>query len=511
MARAYSAPRSVMGAARRWTAVLVWGFGSAAGAQQASSAQQQAESPPPDLRQLTLRQAVDLAQKQGYASRAALATREAARGRDRAFGARMLPQVSLTGTAPKYSSEIKEAPQPNGLSIFTPVQATTANAGLSITQKLPLTGGTFSVTSALQRNELTTGGEQPVLSWASNPVIVSLEQPIFRPNKLRWDSREQAASLDLSERQYLEAREVVALQTTNAYFDFYVAKKSLENASTNAAVNDTLYTLNKGRLEVGKIGENDLLQSELALLRSRSALENAQLEYQRAMAAFRLTLNVAPAAEVDLAVGGEIPQLTPDTAVAVAQALKNRAVISDFELQTIQARHQIADAKLLGGPGATVTASMGFNQTAPDVDLAYQNLLQKKTFEVGVSIPLIQWGARSGDVQAAVANQRRVQANAAASREQVAQDARFSALQLVQATRNVALSAKADTVAQKRFEVAYNRYVIGRIGIDNLYIAQNEKDQAVNQYLQGLRGYWSAFYRLRQVTLFDFERGAPIQ
>ena len=73
------------------------------------------------------------------------------------------------------------------------------------------------------------------------------------------------------------------------------------------------------------------------------------------------------------------------------------------------------------------------------------------------------------------------------------------------------MSAKADTVAQKRYEVAYNRYVISRITIDNLYIAQNEKDQAVSQYVTALRNYWLAYYRLRQTTLYDFERGAPIQ
>jgi len=73
------------------------------------------------------------------------------------------------------------------------------------------------------------------------------------------------------------------------------------------------------------------------------------------------------------------------------------------------------------------------------------------------------------------------------------------------------LVAKADSVAAKRFEVAYNRYVIGRITIDNLYIAQAEKDQAVLQYVQGLRGYWAAVYRLRRTTLFDFVAGRPIR
>ncbi|MEB3323538.1 MAG: TolC family protein, partial [Synechococcaceae cyanobacterium] len=58
--------------------------------------------------------------------------------------------------------------------------------------------------------------------------------------------------------------------------------------------------------------------------------------------------------------------------------------------------------------------------------------------------------------------------------------------------------------------VAYNRYVIGRISIDNLYIAQREKDQAKAQYVQALYGYWRAYYDLRRVTLYDFEQDAPI-
>jgi outer membrane protein TolC len=468
--------------------------GSAAGAQQ----------------QLTLQQAVEMAQKQGYQARAAVATRDAARAHDHAFGARLLPQLSLAGNAPVYEKFISAVIQPDGSTNFTPVQQTTANASMTIAQKLPFTGGTFSITSALQRYEQNFAGQQ-TMTWTSSPVTFRLEQPVLRPNAIRWDNREQDIRLDLSERQYLEAREGIALQTTNAFFDFYIAKKTLDNATANAAVNDTLYTLNKGRLEVGKIGENDLLQSELALLRSRSALENARLEYERSLAAFRLALNLAPGTPLDVSVPAGIPQLRPDTTIAVTQALKNRAQLSDLELQSVQARRRVAEAKLTNGPGATLVASVGFNQTAPDVNLAYQDLLQAQRFSLGVNVPLFQWGARGADIQAALADQKRVDATSRASREQIAQDAHFGALQLTQATRNVALSAKADTVAQKRFEVAYNRYVIGRIGIDNLYIAQNEKDQAVNQYLQALRNYWTAYYRLRQTTLFDFESGSAIR
>lgn len=462
--------------------------------------------------QITLERSIELAQKHGYASLAATAARDAARGHARAFGARNLPQLSLVATAPRYEKTIVPVIQPDGSTKFTPVQATTADAGLMIGQRLPFTGGKLSVTSSLQRYERTGGTTTAQgLTWTSSPVTFTIEQPVLRANLMRWDNREQEIRVDASERQFLEARESIALQTSNAFFDLYMARRVLENAAKNAATNDTLYTLNKGRFEIGKIGENDLLQSELALLRSRAALDNAKLDFDRAVAAFRLAVNLEPKTPIEVTIPSIIPEIDADTGMAVAQALRNRAQISDLELQAVQAKRSIAEARFDNGMGATVNASVGFNQTAPDVNLAYQDLLQSQKFTLFVSIPVIQWGARSGAVEAARADQRRVEATSKASREQIAQEAHFAALGLAQARRNLALSAKADTVAQKRFEVAYNRYVIGRIGIDNLYIAQNEKDQAVTQYMQALRSYWGAYYRLRQVTLFDFENGVPIR
>ncbi|HJQ19797.1 MAG TPA: TolC family protein, partial [Gemmatimonadaceae bacterium] len=312
--------------------------------------------------QITLKQAVDLAQKQGYQARAAVATRDAARAHDRAFNARLLPQLSLNATAPEYQRSITPVIQPDGSTLFTPVQQTTANAGMTISQKLPFTGGNLSVASSLQRYQLTGAGTQGGLTWTSTPVRFSLEQPLMRPNTIRWDDRVQDAQLEVSERQYLEAREGVALQATNSFFDFYIAKKQLDNAIANAAINDTLYTLNKGRLEVGKIGENDLLQSELALLRARQSAENARLEFDRAQDALRLVLNLDRSAPLDVAVPSDIPEFEPDTALAVAQALQHRAAASQLDLDAINARRHVAEARLNNGIGAMVNASVGFNQ-----------------------------------------------------------------------------------------------------------------------------------------------------
>ena len=115
-------------------------------------------------------------------------------------------------------------------------------------------------------------------------------------------------------------------------------------------------------------------------------------------------------------------------------------------------------------------------------------------------------GRRPSDVEAARADDQRTAANNKSRRDALVEDARFSALAVAQAQRNVLLSAKADTVAAKRFDVAKNRYVIGKIAISDLYNAQNEKDAAVLAYVQSLRGYWTAYYHLRRVTLYDFAK-----
>ena len=65
-------------------------------------------------------------------------------------------------------------------------------------------------------------------------------------------------------------------------------------------------------------------------------------------------------------------------------------------------------------------------------------------------------------------------------RDALVEDARFSVLQLQQAQRNVLISAKADTVAQKQFEVARNRYIIGKISDHATCTSPKvEKDDAV--------------------------------
>ncbi|MGQ0813902.1 MAG: TolC family protein [Gemmatimonadota bacterium] len=457
---------------------------------------------------LTLEQVVERASRESYGAQAARSGLDAARLRSSAFDARLLPQLSLGGMAPSYNKSISAVIQPDGSTAYVPVGEMETAVNLTLSQAVPVLGARVFLSSLINRIEPLSSDRSRY--YQSTPMLIGIEQELFRPRTQLWDGREQDLRLRIAERLFLESREEVAARAAAAYFDVHAAQVAVTNTIANVAVNDSLYQISQGRYQVGKIAENDLLQSELAVLRARTAADAAQLERERALAALRLELNLPDDAPLAIAPPPVSLNLTIDPKLAAAEALKNRRELTELELQDVQTQRRITTARLQNSFSARLTAGFGFNQTARYFDEAYRSPLQQQRFELQVDMPLVRWGAGRDEVGAARAEAARVGALADRSRRELSQQAYFAGRRFTQAQSQLVVAAKADTVATRRFDVAKDRYVIGRIGIGDLYIAQTEKDAALKSYVEAVRAYWLAFYELRRITLYDFQVGRPI-
>ena len=60
------------------------------------------------------------------------------------------------------------------------------------------------------------------------------------------------------------------------------------------------------------------------------------------------------------------------------------------------------------------------------------------------------------------------------------------------------------TIGQNRFEVSKQRFLIGRISVLDLKDANQEKDLATRAYISALKNYWTYFFNLRSLTLYDW-------
>jgi len=59
--------------------------------------------------------------------------------------------------------------------------------------------------------------------------------------------------------------------------------------------------------------------------------------------------------------------------------------------------------------------------------------------------------------------------------------------------------------------VTKQRFLIGKIAVLDLNDADSRKDQNKRAYVQALQNYWSYFFNLRALTLFDFLNNKPIE
>jgi outer membrane protein TolC len=69
---------------------------------------------------------------------------------------------------------------------------------------------------------------------------------------------------------------------------------------------------------------------------------------------------------------------------------------------------------------------------------------------------------------------------------------------------NIALAGTTDSVAKRRYAIANSLFQTGKLSITELNLAESEKDNARRSYIGSLRNYWTAYYLLRRLTLFDF-------
>ena len=135
---------------------------------------------------------------------------------------------------------------------------------------------------------------------------------------------------------------------------------------------------------------------------------------------------------------------------------------------------------------------------------------KSQRFSVGINVPIADWGRTKGRVSMAQSNREVALATIKQERLDFEMDVIQSVLEFNLQASQVKNAAKADTVAQMGYDVSFQRFLIGKINIVNLNIASTDQENARISYLNRLRDYWSSYFRLRSLTLFDFENNKPL-
>ncbi len=461
-----------------------------------------------DEKVFSLSDVVDMAKGQSPSAKLASTNYTSKSWQYRLYQSNYLPQLSLNATLPNLNRSINPIVQPDGTSKYEFQSLSTNSMNLSVTQNIGLTNSQIFVSSQVQRIDILSAPLST--SYLVSPVIVGINQPIFGFNKLIWDSRIEPLKYEEAKKQFNEDLEMVAIQGSELFFDLLSAQLELEIQKKNVENTDTLYKISTGRYNLGKIAENDLLQMELNNMKAQNNLAQGQLDADIAMLKLANFLKLPSGQHITLIEPEAMPNFRVDEKIAVEQAEKNSQAVVAFERKKLEAERDVVKAIRDNRFSANVVASYGLSNSGAVFEAQYANPTDQQQVRLGLQIPIIDWGRAKAQIRSMEATREYVEISVEQDQQSLKQEVLMLSKQFEMRRQKLIISQKSDTIAQKRFDISMKRYVIGKIGITDLNIALQEKDQAKLEYLRDLREFWHVYYDIRRRTLYDFQANTVI-
>lgn len=425
----------------------------------------------------------------------------------RSYRAELLPEVSLNATLPSYRKQYSSYMNNDGSYSFVRNNYLQMDGELSVTQNIWLTGGKVSVNTSLDFYRQL--GSPAFNRYMTIPVALTLTQPIFGVNNLKWDRKIEPVRYSEAKAQFLSATENVALTAINYYFSLLMAQENHSIAEQNLENAERLYEVAKEKREMGRISQNDLLQMELNLLNAKSDLTNCVSDLKSNMFNLRSFLDYGENVDIVPEIPVDVPEVEINYGDALDKALANNKFAKNMLRRQLEADYEVAKAK-----GAqreiNLFAQIGYTGTDKNFAGGYQNLKDNQVVEIGFEIPLVDWGRRKGKVKVAESNRKLVESQVRQENMNFNQNLFILVERYGNQLRQLETARRADEIAQKRYATNVETFLIGKISTLDLNDSRVKKDEARREYVNELYRFWNYYYQIRSLTLWDYQKDTGI-
>ena len=460
-----------------------------------------------DTLSVSLEDVVMMAKERSIASKQAYTVRETKYWEWKTYKSNYQPQLSLHGIAPSYTKSFIPVLQPNGTIYFQPVNNNNSSLNLNFSQTIAKTGGTIYGTTQLQRFD---DYDRKNTLYNGTPYALGLNQPLFRFNQLKWDQRIEPLKYDESKQAYVESLEQISVIATGYFFDLLLQQVNLHIAETNYENTRNILRIANEKYQLGKITRNEILQLQLEELKAQKSVGIAKRNMEIASLNLKSYTGLQSTENIQLTTPDKVKNLQIPADKVLVEAYSNRSDAIAFVRRMAEARRDVAKAKGDNGLNATLTAMIGYSNSSATMFKVYQSPQNQQQVQLELDIPILDWGRSKSKLKTAEANLKFTEYAVEQDKQTFKQQIITQVTLFDMMKDQLVLTAKADSIASEKYQIAKDRYVLGNLSITDLSIAFQEKDQAKRDYIAALRDYWSAFYQLRYLSLFDFERNEKI-
>jgi len=268
--------------------------------------------------------------------------------------------------------------------------------------------------------------------------------------------------------------------------------------------------ISETKKKLGQISDNDHSRIQLSVLNAQKALNQARMDLKNADYELKKYIGLEQMRAIKLTIPLNISLFEIDPQLALAKAKENRRETTYYKRRLIDADRRLAEAKSKTGVSATLRGSFGLSNSADNFVGIYDQPEKDRMLRVSVSVPILDWGRSASTVKLAESEREITIYDVNKDiedfdRKVVVQVEQFRLLKDQLKTAN-----EADKVAGNGYLIALRKFQNGELSITDLNIALQEREKAKRDYIRSIQNYWVAYFRLRELTLYDFENGHNI-
>lgn len=427
----------------------------------------------------------------------------------RTYKAGRLPKLQLQLTPIKYNRDFTQRYDfEQNIDIFRQQQTIFSHGNISLQQNFDPLGGTFYVDTELGYIRNIT--ERVVDQFSSTPIRIGYHQNLIGFNNFRWERKIEPIKFEKSKKELAFQLENTSEVAVSYFFELAMAQVEHSLAYENKRNTDTLYSIGLERQQIASISQTDLISLRLDQVNANNRLRNTEVQLARAMSTLANFLNLDKQTKIKL----DLPLTYPSFSISIEDALvlakKNSSELLSSQVKILQSTKDAERTKKELLFNANLSLSVGFNQVAESFRMAYQNPLQQDVVSLTLSVPILDWGIRKGRYNMARNNLAIEQLSARQVEGKLEEEVMITVGDFLSQRELIKSSKEAVELAQMAYDQTQERFIIGKADINSLILSNNRHQDAQRNYITSLKAYWQNYYRIRKLTLYDFEHNHPI-
>lgn len=311
------------------------------------------------------------------------------------FYKELLPKVSMNISMP-YQRSISDVLQPDGTTRYFERNFINATQNLSISQIIPFTGGTVSLSNSINYSRDFNNN---INNFSSNWVSISYQQSINGFNSYKWNKKIKRIEFQKDSLDYLKEKSKLKTEIAKIFTEATLSQIKIDITEKNIEKTNNILKEYEEKYRFGRVISSEVEQIKITLEQLKGLKTTNELELESLLEHLLDETNTEIEDSIILKpIEEEIFDINKSD---LLMAMDKNGDMLDETLSLLKIDANIEQIKKEGGIKINLNLGMGANSSSQEFNQLYQNPSQSQFATIGANIPIIDWKANKDKIKIA--------------------------------------------------------------------------------------------------------------